>query len=348
IVAEQVSHHPPVSAFHAEADAWFFHGSVHPKLRFWGRSVEIQPKGTLTLELLRHGEAYTWTNVNCCVHNLISGQLWIEQYGAMEIINHVTGHKGVLNFKAGGGSAGKDLHKVEGFVLDKDKKKLRFVYGRWTDLLKATDVASYEEYRAAFPAKFNRDDTRKKSGENGSAFSSPASSSRKMFSKLNSITSSFKISVDTEAAFEAEDEEEDEGGPIPRTISTYSVDIPNSYTLWEVTPRPPHSSEYYHFTLFAMGLNERDPASIDKIAPTDSRLRPDIRLLEEGDMDGAGCEKSRLEEKQRETRKSRKKHKGEWKSRWFEQGTNAFNGQPDWLYSGRYWERNYADVEEIF
>jgi len=53
IVAEQVSHHPPVSAFHAEAEQWLFHGSIHPRLKFWGKSVEIQPKGTLTLEILR-------------------------------------------------------------------------------------------------------------------------------------------------------------------------------------------------------------------------------------------------------------------------------------------------------
>lgn len=46
-----------------------------------------------------------------------------------------------------------------------------------------------------------------------------------------------------------------------------------------------------------------------------SRLRPDIRLLENGDIDGAANEKNRLEEKQREARKSRKKGKEEWKPR---------------------------------
>lgn len=28
---------------------------------------------------LRHNEVYTWNNVNSCVHNIIVGQLWIEQ-----------------------------------------------------------------------------------------------------------------------------------------------------------------------------------------------------------------------------------------------------------------------------
>lgn len=36
----------------------------------------------------RHGEAYTWTNPTCCVHNVLVGKLWIEQYGTVEIVNH--------------------------------------------------------------------------------------------------------------------------------------------------------------------------------------------------------------------------------------------------------------------
>lgn len=51
IICEQVSHHPPVSAFHADSENFVFHGSIHPKLKFWGKSVEIQPKGTVTVEL---------------------------------------------------------------------------------------------------------------------------------------------------------------------------------------------------------------------------------------------------------------------------------------------------------
>lgn len=26
----------------------------------------------------RYGETYTWSNVNCCVHNVIVGKLWVE------------------------------------------------------------------------------------------------------------------------------------------------------------------------------------------------------------------------------------------------------------------------------
>lgn len=66
-----------------------------------------------------------------------------------------------------------------------------------------------------------------------------------------------------------------------------------------------------------MQLNEMEPGVIENMCPTDSRLRPDIRKLEHGDHDGAAAEKNRLEEKQRDYRKSRKhkKSSSEWTPR---------------------------------
>lgn len=153
VICEQVSHHPPISAFHADSKNFIFHGSIHPKLKFWGKSVEIQPKGTVTVELPKWGEAYTWSNVNCCVHNIIVGKLWIEQYGTMEIVNVATGHKAVLTFKPAGWFS-KDLHRVEGYIMDKNKKKSHFVYGKWTEFIRCTDFSSYEEYLKENAHKF--------------------------------------------------------------------------------------------------------------------------------------------------------------------------------------------------
>lgn len=84
------------------------------------------------------------------------------------------------------------------------------------------------------------------------------------------------------------------------------------------------------------------------IAPTDSRLRPDIRALENGDIgtnpsgfsricrcsalvpkcttacvDLASAEKKRLEEKQRMARKNRSKSTDEWKTRQVDQTRRA-------------------------
>lgn len=69
-----------------------------------------------------------------------------------------------------------------------------------------------------------------------------------------------------------------------------------------------------------MGLNEIPPDVKPTLCPTDSRLRPDIRMLEAGDIDGAAAEKTRLEEKQRDAKKTKKSKKDdkvvdEWKAR---------------------------------
>ncbi len=108
IISEQVGHHPPVSAFHAASDEgnFVFRGSLYPKLKFWGKSIEFQPKGAMTVELPAWGETYSWSNVNCVIHNIIVGSLWMEHQGTMEVRNHVTGHRAVISFKPGGWFSG--------------------------------------------------------------------------------------------------------------------------------------------------------------------------------------------------------------------------------------------------
>lgn len=334
IVCEQVSHHPPVSSFHAESpDTFRFHGSIHPKIKFWGKSVEIQPKGTLTVELTKWNETYTWSNVNCCVHNIIVGKLWIEQYGTMDIINHKTGHRCELSFKPAGWFS-RDLHRIEGFILDSSKSRKSFVYGKWTDVVKCADMASYEEYMNSNPHPVL--------SKEGSRESAASQTPRKMLAKLNSLTigSFSKQSTDEANGGFGDVPPELPDGEIPKSDSALSLNVPNSVTLWTVTPRPAHSSEYYHFTTFAMALNELPPSSErTKLCSTDSRLRPDIRLMEEGLIDRASEAKTRLEEKQREARKARKSRKEkEAQARWFAMGIHPLTKQEDWLYRGGFWD----------
>ena len=56
-------------------------------------------------------------------------------------------------------------------------------------------------------------------------------------------------------------------------------------------------------TQLGIELNEME----ENIAPTDSRLRPDQRLMENQNWDGANKEKQRLEDKQRAARRLREK-----------------------------------------
>lgn len=42
----------------------------------------------------------------------------MEQYGTMEVLNHSNGLRAILTFKPAGW-ASKDLHRVEGYIIDK-------------------------------------------------------------------------------------------------------------------------------------------------------------------------------------------------------------------------------------
>lgn len=59
----------------------------------------------------------------------------------------------------------------------------------------------------------------------------------------------------------------------------------------------------YYFSSLALTLNESE----EGVAPTDSRRRPDQRLMEDGRWDEANAEKQRLEEKQRSSRRERER-----------------------------------------
>ncbi|XP_078664860.1 oxysterol-binding protein-related protein 1-like isoform X2 [Branchiostoma floridae x Branchiostoma belcheri] len=342
IVAEQVSHHPPVSAFYAEGKQWLFHGSVHPKLKFWGKSVEIQPKGTITVELPSHGEVYTWQNVNSCVHNIIVGKLWIEQYGEMEVKNHNTAEKVILNFRPSGWF-GKELHKIDGYVYDKEKNKRRALYGRWTENMYSVDVDLFE-------------DMRRKAKEKKKGRKEPSPSPTKLFRRNGSSSSPAQDSVDGamgvgEVSLFPVSPSEDPDQPSPDDEHMKEMlEHPDSDQLWQVSPRPEHSEQYFHFTNFAMTLNELSEGMDENLPSTDCRFRPDIRHLEEGDLDKAAQEKNRLEEKQRAARKQRNKQKQQWTPRWFHQGTHSWTGETGWTYAGGYWERDYQskDLPDIF
>ena len=56
----------------------------------------------------------------------------------------------------------------------------------------------------------------------------------------------------------------------------------------------------YNLSPFAISLNELTPGLLERLPPTDSRLRPDQRHLENGDYELANAEKLRLEQLQRQ------------------------------------------------
>lgn len=66
----------------------------------------------------------------------------------------------------------------------------------------------------------------------------------------------------------------------------------------------------YQFTQFSLKVNYMSDEYQQVLPRSDSRLRPDLKALEEGDFDLAATEKHRLEEKQRAARKWRAENPG--------------------------------------
>jgi len=138
-----------------------------------------------------------------------------------------------------------------------------------------------------------------------------------------------------------------------------SLEIGTSKLLWKKNPIEPEADKYYFFSKFTCELNELE----EFVAPTDSRLRPDQRLMEEGRWDEANTEKVRLEEKQRGVRRQReieaelaqqegREYEG-YKPIWYKALPDQYNGgKLIHEYQGGYWEakeqQDWSKCPDIF
>lgn len=119
------------------------------------------------------------------------------------------------------------------------------------------------------------------------------------------------------------------------------LDSSHLRVLWRISPFPRNAPEYFGFTAFGITLNEITPDLENRLPPTDSRLRPDVRALELGDVDKAEEAKHRVEELQRE----RRRKGAERQPRWFKQVGE------EWIYTGGYWEQRangWKDAEPLW
>ncbi|XP_039188441.1 oxysterol-binding protein 2 isoform X2 [Crotalus tigris] len=143
-------------------------------------------------------------------------------------------------------------------------------------------------------------------------------------------------------------------GKLPKTV--YQTLSPK--VLWKKYPLPENAENMYFFSKLALTLNEPE----EGVAPTDSRLRPDQRLMENGKWDEANVEKQRLEEKQRAVRRQReveaaealaegKDYKG-YIPMWFERKVDPVTGELMCVYKGGYWEskekQDWSQCPSIF
>lgn len=251
-MSEQVSHHPPITAFHLSNREFSVYGDVQLKNKFWGKTVEIFPVGNV--HILVGGEHFTYEKVITTIHNIIIGTLWLDHNGDMPIINHTNGSSCKLNFSKRGMFFGGEPYVVTGVISDSNNNPVYELTGKWNESL------SYRRHGSS-----------------------------------------------------------------------------DDFTLiWKMDPLPEEKEEYYYITPFGMQLNEFIPPlhSGSNIPPTDSRLRPDLRALDDGRVDDATNEKLRLEEKQRAARKVREERNEHWHPLWFEKQADPETKLEGWLLKG--------------
>lgn len=142
-------------------------------------------------------------------------------------------------------------------------------------------------------------------------------------------------------------------GPSHRRDSV--LDNNQAFLVWQANPRP--SGIPFNLTPFVVTLNDINDKLRPYLPPTDTRLRPDQRAMENGEYDLAATEKNRVEEKQRATRKRREMNGEEFIPHWFYKTKCGITGEEYWVFNGKYWnerekagtgQSHWEGVEEIF
>ncbi|GMP85479.1 hypothetical protein CsSME_00038616 [Camellia sinensis var. sinensis] len=131
-IAEQVSHHPPMSAGHAENDHFVYDITSKVKTKFLGNSLDIYPLGRTRVTLKRDGVVLDLVPPPSKVHNLIFGRTWVDVPGEMIVTNMTTGDKVVLYFQPCGWF-GSGRFEVDGYVYNAAEEPKILMTGKWNE-----------------------------------------------------------------------------------------------------------------------------------------------------------------------------------------------------------------------
>lgn len=132
-IAEQVSHHPPVSAFHVSnrKDGFCISGSITAKSRFYGNSLSALLDGKATLTFLNRAEDYTLTMPYAHCKGILYGTMTMELGGKVSIECAKNNFQAELEFKLKpffGGST--SINQISGKITS-GEEVLASLSGHW-------------------------------------------------------------------------------------------------------------------------------------------------------------------------------------------------------------------------
>ncbi|KAF5954207.1 hypothetical protein HYC85_007063 [Camellia sinensis] len=131
-IAEQVSHHPPMSAGHAENEHFTYDVTSKLKTKFLGNSLDVYPVGRTCITLKRDGVVLDLVPPPTKVNNLIFGRTWVDSPGEMVMTNLTTGDKVVLYFQPCGWF-GAGRYEVDGYVYNAAEEPKLLMTGKWNE-----------------------------------------------------------------------------------------------------------------------------------------------------------------------------------------------------------------------
>ncbi|XP_055071348.2 oxysterol-binding protein-related protein 11 isoform X1 [Misgurnus anguillicaudatus] len=135
-VAEQVSHHPPVSGFYAECQERQMCVNTHvwTKSKFMGMSIGVSMIGEGNLHLLEHGEEYTFSLPSAYARSILTVP-WVELGGKVNVNCAKTGYSAIITFQTKPFYGGK-LHRVNAEVKHNPTNSVVCrVQGEWNGTL---------------------------------------------------------------------------------------------------------------------------------------------------------------------------------------------------------------------
>lgn len=246
------------------------------KSKFWGKSMEIIPSGTVNLILKPFDCHYKWNKITTCVHNLFKGKRYVDNYGELTITDS-DDMTCKITFEKSTYWSNKN-NEINGYIMNSKNEIIEKISGKWNE-------------------------------------------------SLNS----------------------------------------DSRCIWRPGLMPENHHLYYGFTRFAIELNELLESEKPFLPPTDTRFRPDQRLLEEGNISKAETVKLELEQAQRDRRKMKEElGESEYIPLWFEyvdhfyfryysndfnlksNSKDCINGEETYTFNEKYWhcrENKFTGVE---
>ncbi|XP_023674650.1 oxysterol-binding protein-related protein 9-like isoform X1 [Paramormyrops kingsleyae] len=137
-VAEQVSHHPPISAFYAECinKKIQFNAHIWTKSKFLGMSVGVHNIGQGCVSCLEHDEHYILTFPNGYGRSILTVP-WVELGGECSISCSKTGYNASIMFHTKPFYGGQTHRVTADIFAPNDKKSFCSIEGEWNGIMYA-------------------------------------------------------------------------------------------------------------------------------------------------------------------------------------------------------------------